>query len=1441
MCGCATSGPSGDPERAKSIGMAAHITAAASGGPRYDEALTAEERRSADNGIWCCENCGDEVDDDHSTYTVPVLREKRRLAEEKAERLFAIRAERGPDLAAAELQARTGAREILGEWRSTYDFNHAQLVELDLWEITKETDRDREPVTWTMDRAVDLLAGGRRLVVQGRPGAGKTTTLLQCAEKLLATPNAPVPLIFGVSAWASSGLDLARHVADRLGGRGVAPDLVPLLLQTRRLALLLNGWNEAADVDLARTNARLRDFLLNYPGVAVAVTTREIANAPAMLGSTRLDLRPLSSAKKSAIIRAASLREPDAFFGELNRNRVLAEMTDTPLFLAAALKLVAAGRAVPSTRSALLGSILAELERTDNHDEMLRAGPAQGFHGEYLEEIAATMTAEARTSLAAASMQAALARCSDRLLASRRIGTAGATPAIAENLVQHHALVRQPEAAGSYAFVHQQVQEWFAAGALARRFEALGAAPSAEAVFRLQREILDQRQWREALDFTMENLVAAGQLATAARLVRWMMPVDLLAAAELCKVGGDGVWRQVGRELAEALRQWHRKGDVHASCALAAMLATGSPEFVDLFWPELEGDDQRLMCLCRQYSEFYLSSLGPNWQARVNGWPEQQQAVFLLELSDSPEPAVIDFAESHAISESAAVRRAALEVLLRRRAFRRLAAIISREDFEVWDERLHVDVLHRLPRSILEPFLDRIRGQWADASAPLRLRITETLERAGYADWLALAQVELTRLGGDLPTAPAGAGLRSIIGGYVRLVLPAAREWFLVWLTGCLSHPSGWEDPRQQRHFGDAVTGQIEHLSDEQRLTIARALLAAPELTPVVIDALRQLGSRMSAPSPFASLLVDAYVVAPADANRRGSREELGRILHELPTAARVDALIGKCAELTAFDELNELLNMLSAHHPLDRTLKTGLRAEQRVPLRTLIRRVAELQTDEERARHLYPHLAVMLGAIGDPADVELVAGWCGQEQERWEAHYQRHIEARRAGGLRRPGNFGVSYWNWYAGAFALFQCPASEEVMRGWLSSPHFIDEGAMGLVLFSRVEGSLPTDPDRPSERGPIVPRPLAAPDARVRVRADAILLAIERLEALPEPDQMRAYHLRRANVALASLNDIRARPRLLSSGNVHTGWEQIEAFRNLARNGHVLPGRAIAEALEPFFAASEVPHYNSGSDPWYAVIGGIAVLLVSDEPAVAVERIRRFPTARMHANDADPILNLLAASPAPAATECLLELSRSIPERSAAFPGLVEALAATDAGHMRLLELVVVEPPERTGLGRGAISVAAVQVGARDPVFRAALLPHIQDAANPGAYRLAGTASNLGTEDAFEALLAREDISEVEGDLAHWIENEMEDKIPTGHGGHYLAPTEASSIRRRLAAALLAAEPRKRAVASRLLARIQARRLRFGQPADEKLHPDIDRLPALAMPWPLLPDAE
>ncbi len=110
LCDCPTSGPSREPGKRTNVGTAAHITAAAPGGPRYDATLTPEQRRSHENGIWCCRNCGKKVDDDASTFTVQELQDRKRKAIDLAhQRVTKGRVTPKPTFDVAALRARWNA------------------------------------------------------------------------------------------------------------------------------------------------------------------------------------------------------------------------------------------------------------------------------------------------------------------------------------------------------------------------------------------------------------------------------------------------------------------------------------------------------------------------------------------------------------------------------------------------------------------------------------------------------------------------------------------------------------------------------------------------------------------------------------------------------------------------------------------------------------------------------------------------------------------------------------------------------------------------------------------------------------------------------------------------------------------------------------------------------------------------------------------------------------------------------------------------------------------------------------------------------------------------------------------------------------------------------------------------------------------------------------
>lgn len=88
-CGALTSGPGEKPDSVVDVGVAAHITAAAEGGPRYDSAMSRAERKSQANGIWTCHRCGKLIDSDESKHTVGLLRRWKSEAERRAAQMVA--------------------------------------------------------------------------------------------------------------------------------------------------------------------------------------------------------------------------------------------------------------------------------------------------------------------------------------------------------------------------------------------------------------------------------------------------------------------------------------------------------------------------------------------------------------------------------------------------------------------------------------------------------------------------------------------------------------------------------------------------------------------------------------------------------------------------------------------------------------------------------------------------------------------------------------------------------------------------------------------------------------------------------------------------------------------------------------------------------------------------------------------------------------------------------------------------------------------------------------------------------------------------------------------------------------------------------------------------------------------------------------------------------
>lgn len=127
-CRQATSGPQEGPAGTVNVGVAAHITSASAGGPRYNPDLTPEQRSAASNGIWLCQVCAKLIDDDVQRYTEDKLFEWRSDAETAARR--ALEQRKSPPTASGGvfLEAQRLMPELLDEMRTDVRGDETELV-----------------------------------------------------------------------------------------------------------------------------------------------------------------------------------------------------------------------------------------------------------------------------------------------------------------------------------------------------------------------------------------------------------------------------------------------------------------------------------------------------------------------------------------------------------------------------------------------------------------------------------------------------------------------------------------------------------------------------------------------------------------------------------------------------------------------------------------------------------------------------------------------------------------------------------------------------------------------------------------------------------------------------------------------------------------------------------------------------------------------------------------------------------------------------------------------------------------------------------------------------------------------------------------------------------------------------------------------------------------
>jgi DNA polymerase III delta prime subunit len=143
---------------------------------------------------------------------------------------------------------------------------------------------------------------GKKLLILGTPGAGKTITLLKLAKQLVGeainNPKTVIPVVFELSTWRD-GQSIEAWLIEQLyenydGNR--KRKIYEMWVERRVLLPLLDGLDELGMVRQKACTEKVNEFAKTYPQVVVCCRVKEFQQAGVNLSNLRgkVQLQPLS-------------------------------------------------------------------------------------------------------------------------------------------------------------------------------------------------------------------------------------------------------------------------------------------------------------------------------------------------------------------------------------------------------------------------------------------------------------------------------------------------------------------------------------------------------------------------------------------------------------------------------------------------------------------------------------------------------------------------------------------------------------------------------------------------------------------------------------------------------------------------------------------------------------------------------------------------------------------------------------------------------------------------------------------------------------------------------------------------------------------------------------------------------------------------------------------
>ena len=406
-------------------------------------------------------------------------------------------------------------------------------------------------------------------------------------------------------------------------------------------SFLMNGWNEIGEPEFPHADSALRTLEREFPAAGIIVATRTHHIVPPLPGAIRARLLTLRRRERASYLKTRLGGRADELRLKLDGDPVLDDLTRTPFFLSGVTSIFESGVAIPSTKMGVLDAVTRLAEQSEEHRNHLRLPPLACLASDYLGEIARRMTAQGGVSISEENARSAVTFVGMALKDTGQIATLPEPVSTLGMLCAHHVLERQDYPVSAFRFEHQQFQEFYAAVDISKQLFEVLQKTDEEKKREFTRLYVNEPAWAEPLRLIADDIGGRSRGANGADviqagtlLVEMGLSVDPVFAAELARLCGGHVWKEVRTAVGGRLRSLYASPDVHLrNCALAGMLASGSDDFKAIIEPMLSSDNHQVrLGTYRRWDEFCVSSLGLGWRDTVSGWKEEARVAFVSEL-----------------------------------------------------------------------------------------------------------------------------------------------------------------------------------------------------------------------------------------------------------------------------------------------------------------------------------------------------------------------------------------------------------------------------------------------------------------------------------------------------------------------------------------------------------------------------------------------------------------------------------------------------------------------------------------------------------------------------------------------------------------------------------------------------------------------------------------